>query len=370
MSTQRNMYGLDAQYAGTIELVAETDFVDVTREELEAFDDSTFDTSGVDVPVDAADPSRLFERFDREQKPQVVEKQTAPATLFDTLPGESDVDSGGYDFIVPQNRVGELVPTVIRAYINIRNGSSTDRVVADPEFNLLFLQECWRLGIAASPKELNWVLLNARKAGKLKGTPPAKSYSIPKQRLDEFSFASEVALRYLQDQAFLSQQKELSLDKVLCDPQLVSQFDEVAQQLKPGYSSLDYRWAAIALRKARRSKVVVEQPRFDAFGKVDSLRVSRLRDCAGVFCLRSGSQMNFVGVAENMRLQIDHLLSAMGPHLVPEWMAGHSFEVAQLHLLEMPKTGTQQREQYRSAVLKANGSRLNFLKGSLFYRAA
>src|SRR5439155_11676519 len=121
---------------------------------------------------------------------------------------------------------------------------------------------CWQLGAAAPPQELNWTLLTARKDGHLRGLPRAKAFSIPRERLDQFSFASEIALRHLQDRAYYGEQRELSLDKVLCDPALAAEFDATARRLAPGYSSLDYRWAAMTLRKARRWAAELRLPSF------------------------------------------------------------------------------------------------------------
>ena len=62
---------------------------------------------------------------------------------------------------------------------------------------------------------------------------------------DEFEYASELAVRHLQ------RTKNVSLDQIICDPELAQEFDDFAKLLAPGkHSPLEYRWVALGLRKA------------------------------------------------------------------------------------------------------------------------
>jgi hypothetical protein len=44
-----------------------------------------------------------------------------------------------------------------------------------------------------------------------------------------------------------------SLDDIFCNPSLAALFDEEARQFAPGYTSFQYRWGALKLRKAAKS---------------------------------------------------------------------------------------------------------------------
>src|SRR5439155_19412900 len=66
------------------------------------------------------------------------------------------------------------------------------------------------------------------------------------ESVDPFAFASEMALRRMLDLS------NPSLDHVLCDPLAATRFDDFARSLAPGFSSLQYRWAALRLRKDAR----------------------------------------------------------------------------------------------------------------------
>ena len=162
-------------------------------------------------------------------------------------------------------------------------------------------------------------------------------------------------------------ERELSLDRVLCNPRLASEFDELAKSIVPGHSSVEYRWAAMTLRKARRARTKADAlPRFEYIGGADSIRVRSLPSSPGVYVAVTPTTSLFVGVAENLRVQVDSLVGAVGPQVVPTCIDDRHDEVAQFHLLEMPKTSPKLREEYRSLSIKKAGSRLNFLMGPLF----
>ena len=61
--------------------------------------------------------------------------------------------------------------------------------------------------------------------------------------MELFIFASEIAGRKV------SEDSQCSLDDLLCDPELAARFDQYAKLISPGYSSFQYRWAALTVRK-------------------------------------------------------------------------------------------------------------------------
>lgn len=346
------------------ELISDADSLDVSPEELDAFDDSSFDAADIVVPLEMQDPQFLLNMMERNQlhATKVPALAETDALLFahcievrtSTALGEMTAE-----------RFTQLIPLVIRAYADVRTGWSADYTVIDPELNLMFLQRCWQLGAAASPEELNWTLINSRKCGKLQGMPRSKRFSIDHERMDRCSFASEIALRHLQDRAFFEEQRFLSLDKLLCSPQLAKQFDELARQLVPGLNEVDYRWAALTLRKARRtamSSLMTDLPGIALadVGTTDDVRPSRLQPCAGLFWFRIDDDSTYVGVARDLRQQVDRVLQAAGPGIIPQWMNAKTQSRARLYLAEMPQSRENDRERFRSALLKKHGARLNF----------
>jgi DNA modification methylase len=134
---------------------------------------------------------------------------------------------------------------VIQAFANSNRGFSADRLVADPVLGEDFQLACDRLSVPGTAAERNRFLFRLRKAGKLKsfGVNTTARTDIGWKQISSFVFASEIAWRQI------SNKYCMSLDEIFCDPRLAVQFDQIASNFAPGFQPLDYRWAALKLRK-------------------------------------------------------------------------------------------------------------------------
>jgi site-specific DNA-methyltransferase (adenine-specific) len=141
---------------------------------------------------------------------------------------------------------GEAVKAIVDAYNATHNGFSTDHLFADVELNQSFCDACRKNGLAGSPVDWNQTLMRIRKSGKLPGVANRKRTCTFVQ-MDCYSFASEVAMQRL------CMEYETTLDGLLCDPELAARFDALAAEFSPGFSSFEYRWAALALRKRAKT---------------------------------------------------------------------------------------------------------------------
>ncbi len=209
-------------------------------------------------------------------------------------------------------------------------GFSPDRVVADPELNASFLEACRRLGISGSPATLNRSLLNLRKQGGLRGIRSHRT-SFPKE--DEYRFAAEIAVRILE------RRDGVSLDDVISDPELAAEFDRVAAQIAPGFTAVEYRWAALNLRKARRLKPellgrVIRAERVQVV-PVAGMDVSTLPLGQGLYALCSAQATLYVGEAENLQNRLrKHLDHSDNKELARRlWEVGSSDLHVELHVL-------------------------------------
>lgn len=336
---------------------------------IDPFDISDFDDAGVDLPERLRTPDSLIARLERAsselrmegdngiaQPPVVVPEFVAPAvqSLADTEEWRSS---------------SSLWSIVIRAYADVRCERSIDYVVADPEANILFLQRCWELGAPASPFELNWILMNARKAGRVGELPRAKRFSIPRERLDHFSFAVDIAMRAVQERLYYSEHREVSIDQVLCDPHLAREFDGFAKAIVPEQESLACRWAIMSLRKARRAfGPTCQMPTLDNVGLLEDVRVADLPRTCGTYWVRTGDGSLFTGVATNLRVQIDQLVQRMGNRVVPPWVK--DVPAAKPKIVICGTDNYESGEVFRAGVFKHAGSRLNFWNGDFFGTAA
>ncbi len=131
---------------------------------------------------------------------------------------------------------------IIAAYQNTAKGKSTDFLLCDPELNAAFVDACKKQGLAGGAFVWNRLLLRLRKAGRLpKASQAGRVRTF--ESMDAYSFASEIAMQSL------GNDYGLKIDDILCEPKFASEFDRIAGDFAPGYTSFDYRWAALAVRK-------------------------------------------------------------------------------------------------------------------------
>lgn len=191
---------------------------------------------------------------------------------------------------------------IVEAFRLTYQGFSTDRLVADPELNEHFIDACRRLGLAGSPRMWNSLLFRLRKAGRLSLFPASRVTSMSWKDCDPYVFASEIAYRQLMDQG------ARGLDAILCDPDLADRFDQIAGSFAPGFSPLEYRWAALKLRKEARvartrgATLLPEKLSVAATVAANNLKTADLPQVSGVYRVRAESR-GVVYIGETLDLQ-------------------------------------------------------------------
>lgn len=200
-------------------------------------------------------------------------------------------------------------------------GFSPDRVVADPELNAAFVTEAGRLGLMAAAATLNRSLLNLRKAGDLRGRKSKKTSFADE---GDYRFAAEMAIR------FLERRDGISLDSIICDPQLAAEFDAYAARIAPGYSSLQYRWAAFNLRKASRLKpellARVAPPVTVAVHRIKDIDITKIPAEQGLYIFFMTSGALYVGEAENLFKRLKKHLDHSDNKGLARWMWEHGID--------------------------------------------
>jgi len=188
---------------------------------------------------------------------------------------------------------------VMEAFRLTHDGYSADRVVADPELNKEFLAVCDKWGLAGDARTWNMLLFRLRKQSKLSHIHTVRRTSVPWEECDKYIFASEIAWQMMIDDKFAN-----SLDEILCDPALAARFDRIARRFAPGpeYKPLDYRWAALKLRKeaksARSRATILKSPTH--LGKrvpLDELDTRKLSRKSGLYVLSDTRRKLYVGEA-------------------------------------------------------------------------
>jgi site-specific DNA-methyltransferase (adenine-specific) len=321
-----------------------------TREEREAFMQTKEYRAIRELLQSAMDRSGLVEGATPQKSGRFVVR--LPKTLHAALEREASEEGVSLNQLVVTKLAVQMsqlasgphteFAAIAQAYLETRAGYSTDRVIADPDMNRRFLHRCRELGLAGTDYELNWKLMRARKDRHLSRMPKTRKYT--PRSIDDFEFSSEMAFRYVQQQVRWSQNRNVSLDTILCDPELAAQFDGIADKLAPGFSRLDYRWVALGVRKAAgrywAKALDVTLPNFDLLGSVKSVKASRIPDEQGVYLFRCADEEVFVGHTDNLRTRVERHFDSSDKRGIPEWLYDPGRKSIQLALAPLPHVTT------------------------------
>jgi predicted GIY-YIG superfamily endonuclease len=238
---------------------------------------------------------------------------------------------------------------IIDAFLEVRAEHSLDAVIADPDLNCRFLAACRRRRVKDPDEALNRELLNARKAGGLRGIK-SKRHIVKNQ--ENYRFACEASVR------FLERRDGVTLDQILCNPEKAREFDRIANDIAPGFSSFEYRWAALGLRKRRMlkpelvSKVMrhIEVTRF----KVSELDVDRVPSQQGVYLFHDSSNTLYAGEATNLYKRVRKHLDHSDSKGLAQWLWQHGAGELHLELHVLPKkTSTLARKALEAEIIRS-----------------
>lgn len=285
-----------------------------------------------------------------------------PRSLHAALEREAEVEGTSLNQLVVTKLAVQLdsiaggrLASIIQALGEVRDGYSVDRVIADPQLDRRFLRRCRELGLSGTDYDLNWALMNERKKGNLSHLPKTKRYTV--REIDEFEYASELTVRFLQEK------RSVSLDQVICDPDFASEFDEYAAMLAPGFTPLQYRWAALGLRKAGRlggkADKVESLPELEAIGKVASLRLERVPPVGGLYLFSSEDTRVFLGQTDNLRHRVDRHMAVSASRGLPDWLWNTKKNPLQISVAELPSVTRSIRQKIEVVLVKQWQPKLN-----------
>lgn len=286
-----------------------------------------------------------------------------PRSLHAALEKEAEMEATSLNQLVVtklavqlDNLAGGRLASLIQAFGEVREGCSVDRVIADPQLNRKFLRHCRKLGLSGTDYDLNWALMSERKRGNLSHLPKTKRHTV--RELDEFEYASELAVRFLQNE------KSVSLDRIICDPELAEEFDGYAAKLSPGFSALQYRWAAFGLRKAGRlgskQKNPAKHPDWEHIGKVSSLRLKKIPEIGGLYLFLSDQQPIFIGHTDNLYHRLEKHMEVSSSHGLPSWLWDTKKYPLNLEVASLPSVTRSMRQAMELSLVKERRPLLNF----------
>ena len=206
---------------------------------------------------------------------------------------------------VPCSFAGQPVSAVASAFADMHDGWSVDEVLLQADLNLAFAEAC----SAATDEDVspertaswNWELINLRKAGKL------KTETTQSNRVDTapVMHVAEMVTRSMVDK------HQCSIDAIICDPVLRSEFDGLAQETSPGVSGYSVRKAAFQLRKTRRLRPELITRIADWGRTIEAYSTASLRDdpdqiteSPGIYIFRDATGYLYIGQTDNLRTRL------------------------------------------------------------------
>jgi site-specific DNA-methyltransferase (adenine-specific) len=266
-----------------------------------------------------------------------------PKTVHQALEIEAELEGVSLNQLAASKLAASIrqvtgLSEIAEAFRQVHAGYSTDRVVVDPELNAKFLQRCRELALTQSDYQLNHHLFDIRKSTKVllpKTTNPTRF-----DDYDSYEFASEIAFRYLQ------RKDGVSLDRVLCDPEIRRRFDDIARRLAPGQSVLKLRCAALNLRKSHRLRPpkAASSEMYDlvSAGPVTRINLKEVPSLPGMYVFYDSVRPVFAGETEKLRSRIERHLEMSSSRGLPDWLEIGTTEL-ELKYLAAPSVGRQER---------------------------
>ena len=244
---------------------------------------------------------------------------------------------------------------IVAAYKNIYDGYSSDRILVHPEYNAKFVKECRELGLNLTDYAVNHELQKIRKSGK--GLLPPATNKPRITDYDDFVYASEIAFRYLQ------RKESVSLDDVLCDPNLRDRFDEIAKRLTAERSVFKLRMGALYLRKTHRLKP--DEPAamsvdLRRVGRVADVRLSDVPEFPGLYAFYAHDRPIFASETSKLRKRIAIHLERSEKLFLPSWLElGHESDL-ELRFFAQIKLGTAERVRWLNQFINRERPTLNY----------
>lgn len=248
---------------------------------------------------------------------------------------------------------------IAEAFRQVHDGYSTDRIIVDPDYNARFLDRCRDLGLDQSDYFLNHMLYDIRKSKKAI-LPPAKKMTVFKD-YDRYAFAAEIGVRVLQ------RSSGVSLDQVVCDPELRRQFDELAQRLSPEEPVLKLRWAALNLRKTHRLKPGdVHGPEYDlvSAGPVERVNLDEIPTFPGTYVFYDRARPLFADETHDIRGRLEVHLRHSGRRGLPTWLDIDSSNGFDLKYLALPSLKREERLSWLRQFINKEKPLLNYQKAA------
>ncbi len=254
----------------------------------------------------------------------------------------------------------ELRKIVLAAFEQTHDGWSSDEVVLQEALNEQFIAACEAIKPGVNPADLNWTLINLRKAGLLK----IKSTKRDFRPLSEIVPLAEIAARSIFDRY------KVSTDRMMCDPELRAEFDQVVASMDADADLYSARKAAFRLRKQRLLRPELVARIADWGREIHSFPLTEVRDnigripaLPGVYIFRDQTGYLYIGQADNLNTRINTHLSESHNFSLASYLKDQGNDNITLEIHSFPADSrakeTMVRRAYESELIASRKPRFN-----------
>lgn len=258
---------------------------------------------------------------------------------------------------VSVKRMREVVKT---AFEQVHEGWSSDEVVLNSELNQSFLGHCRNQLPDVAEVEFNWTLINMRKAGVL----DVKATKRNSESVGEFAPIAEIAARHIYDR------HKISTDRMMCDPKLRAEFDEVAKSVDADADLYSVRKAAFKLRKQRQLKPELLVRIADWGREIHTHTLAEVREnlslipkLPGVYIFRDATGYLYIGQADNLHTRLQTHFEESHNFSLANYLKEQANDNIALELHSFPADSrakeTMIRRAYESELISSRKPRFN-----------
>jgi len=246
------------------------------------------------------------------------------------------------------------------AFVETHEGWSADELVLRDDLNQAFIQQCSATLPDVEPAELNWRLLNMRKAGLL-DVPTTRSN---RKSVTLWKPIAEIVARVMIDK------HKVSIDKIMASPELRKQFDVLVEEIDADADLYSVRKAAFSLRKQRRLKPELIAPIADWGRKITTQSLQSVRadgdivpELPGIYIFRDETGYLYIGQSENLRARLREHLDQSSNFSLAQYLADqqHDNVTIELHAFSGDSRAkeTMIRRAYESELIASRKPKFN-----------
>ena len=284
----------------------------------------------------------------------------AVAFAFAASPAQPNGSAAAQESAADESTPDDLKAIVREAFGETHAGWSSDEVIIRDDLNRAFIARCQQKLPNASEKDLNWALLNLRKAGKL--GVPATQFNY--QSYDDVLHIAEIAARSLQDKY------NTSIDAILTDPQRRREFDQLAQNIDARIDAYQVRKCAFRLRKARELRPELITRIADWNREVKEFSAAevaadptRIPELPGVYLFRDRSGFLYIGEAINLRERLKTHLDNSDRKSLANYLRDQGIDSISIEIHAFPADSRMKdltvRRAYESELIRSRQPRFN-----------